>query len=1101
MRDKGWFVDSDFDELLLEPQSLLKQESLTTALEWLDAFKPTGPLDQQLNFHALIIALMDHAFRAAVMDVYSLGGQDALFQMNRMHRRKMKHQTWLPADVRGKEEKKLEHWRNVISGAQTLNTLPEPMLIDELQRRVRRLSHPSLAVARERAAAAAARPDPYDEARLREAETAIEAKVRDAKSRAATAETKAREAEAKADARAREAQAKANARVQEAEAKADARVREAESRAAAAGTKAPDAEARASAGEGKTLAGPSALESVAENSRDSHGTSGTKRKLSDGGFGAGSSSETREREPGDESGEQVLQRGGKQLKAERLEETIEEASGDLHTTDDGALPEGSTHASSPTVAEAASAPAMGSAMDAPGAALVGASEQPDPSPTDQSIRPEPNEPAASAGPIEMRPKSDMAVGTLRPTARKGVASAPDAQNSPDVWGGDVAPLLTLLHKGGAHKKGAGSDQDPSQMGVAQLLAFPIFSKSKKASNAAPGGPGGAGGSGAAAADAAGSEVAAKSKSHKKPMEVLLVMHRNGTLTGFSRAKPNAKAVSKALLPDGDASTDSCQGMRPGLALERLSGGGGKPLLPARSKEGDFRPSVTKIWRIDLMLVCVAGSFNAYHIPYDEVLKSGRGLYELEGEREQKPGKDNYHVRLQPATQLLLQSPWALLGLPCFDPTSYTQKTFKQRLPSAIVKEDLAQCVALHPRDLNLYAFALPGSRLLIKHLAFQEMHQEIGGDELEEAAQGPHGVSAAVSNEKLLPPALVFFSCSGKKLVWVKAVRTVRNDIEWVLETYVVPPAAVDPTSRYQDDKDALKKKREEDEKKDESWYDDHMENLRGNHLINDIAFSTSSLEHGHPFMAVARPPNTEEVKKRHQNKLFKEKAALLWDHCLQQWTINEGAVLCDAEWPPRQTGPAGATVAGARGMRCLLHLDWPPTDLAPESIDGAEPVTLPTDGLPLAGLPSDLSQGSHGRFWLVGTTEDIIHVLRSEDLSHVSSFRLTTQTHTTTGTGAGTGTGTGTTGSGGGRDGLGGSRPEPLGIESLAVLHPGLHAHTTQSEPSRQDTRTALAYSVLCAGFADGSVRQYSLCGLLKSYTTASGPPIESARAEASRR
>ena len=97
---------------------------------------------------------------------------------------------------------------------------------------------------------------------------------------------------------------------------------------------------------------------------------------------------------------------------------------------------------------------------------------------------------------------------------------------------------------------------------------------------------------------------------RRARQVLLVLHANGTLHGFSRCKPGLNFVSQM-----------CTDIKP-VQLQPLCAHGHalKPLLPARAREGaqeDFLPSCAAIGASKVVM-CVAGGLHMYEVTQENL---------------------------------------------------------------------------------------------------------------------------------------------------------------------------------------------------------------------------------------------------------------------------------------------------------------------------------------------------------------------------------------------------------------------------------------------------------------------------------------------------
>jgi hypothetical protein len=253
-------------------------------------------------------------------------------------------------------------------------------------------------------------------------------------------------------------------------------------------------------------------------------------------------------------------------------------------------------------------------------------------------------------------------------------------------------------------------------------------------------------------------------------------------------------------------------------------------------------------------------------------------------------------------------------------------------------------------------------------------------------------------------------------------------------------------------------------------WLVECRSNNRGSNLLASTPASTDKLE-SHPLAVLARPLSqleqqraTENVERQSDGRapaLLRERAALLWPGCVQLWTIADGAVRKDCEWRN-----------AAESARCIIHLDWAVVPTAGAAAGGGG-VRGGGAGGGGAGTSAEAGEAAL-RFWMIGTADDEVHLLRSDDLHPTSGggVRLDIKVRSA-------------------------EDPDeqpsqddrvrastPIGITSLAVIAPGTgdRGMTKQSLDRHPKTPSAMqGQSTLCVGFEDGSVRQYELEPLMR--------------------
>ena len=485
-----------------------------------------------------------------------------------------------------------------------------------------------------------------------------------------------------------------------------------------------------------------------------------------------------------------------------------------------------------------------------------------------------------------------------------------------------------------------------------------------------------------------------------PWEILLVLHRDGMLQVFGRKKP-----SNVIHNDEDR--------EPSRNLEYLGQPGDAPLLPAMDRDGAFLPLGTRL-SANHMVVCVAGQLNLYPSSFEN-LRTNNGLRELVESKDR--------IRSQ-----------------C--------REFGQRMPSEVSGDNgLVQCFAHHPLDQFLYAIALSDGRLIIKHMHIEDLYQTLGDEE----ALGSQ--TRAKETADAAPPALVFFSGTGHKLIWCKSTLTPQKTYKCLMRTFIIPNSILSPEKMYYDCepegpkredfpstqegvkefKKAKSEQRRAKQEATEKWRQDHIDAMRGDDLISSNSHSCDILDAGHPLAAVPRPHSAKERVERLKRETIKERAVLLWDKSAQLWVINGAAVEEEKSWNH-----------AAGGLTCVVHLDWPPCNLTGEPSEA----------------PATPSEEGACRYWLIGTKDNKVHILNSdgaEAMKHVGTADLAMVAPSAD-------------------ESVNESLP---GITSIAVVHPGVFDRT-ERQPPHTNHKSLLIHSLLCAGFSDGSVRQYNLSDIL---------------------
>ena len=121
-------------------------------------------------------------------------------------------------------------------------------------------------------------------------------------------------------------------------------------------------------------------------------------------------------------------------------------------------------------------------------------------------------------------------------------------------------------------------------------------------------------------------------------------------------------------------------------------------------------------------------------------------------------------------------------------------------------------------------------------------------------------------------------------------------------------------------------------------------------------------------------------------------------------------------------------------------------------------------------------------RYWLVGASDDQVHVLKSDGtdaLKHVGSVRLATANAPANAAGGAAASGAAASGAAAPAVALA-VAPSAVGISSLALLHPALIDQEPLNPRQPPEPTSILKKVALCAGFSDGSLRQYSVADLL---------------------
>ena len=472
------------------------------------------------------------------------------------------------------------------------------------------------------------------------------------------------------------------------------------------------------------------------------------------------------------------------------------------------------------------------------------------------------------------------------------------------------------------------------------------------------------------------------------MEVGLVLFTNGLILGFTRERPSD-------FRHGKAEPEELQSM---LMLKPLAKTGSAiaPTRPAGSmsseEELELLPSIKKLPNRDALVILSRGMLDAYSIGH-ELLTNPEGIK-----------------------------------------NDSTTLAFEQRMPEEV--RGKTQAVAVHPHDSNLYVVACRDGSVVVKNLALEDRFQTLG--------------KTAVASEGSATPTPaphLFFTSSGNMFVLCKTIDKSEFGQEPIvtLETYPVPENALVPSSRNRQrprneqpaqgaQKGAKKRLKEEEADTVTAWVKEQTVQNRGTRLLPPVPLNTLHLDgRDHPRVVLPVPLSPDDRRKADLGKEVREAALFLWPDALQLYAVAGDALRL------KQTSE------DLRGMRCILHLVWPPTAPGNASASGDAPAA-----------EHDASK----RYWLLGTASDELHLL-NEELKPTS---IAAHGKALPGAPAGV-------------------RLLPA-AQAAAETPLGIAALTLIGGPEKQEDVAPLAeHAGLCVGFDDGSVRQYRLVDVLHAF------------------
>ena len=244
--------------------------------------------------------------------------------------------------------------------------------------------------------------------------------------------------------------------------------------------------------------------------------------------------------------------------------------------------------------------------------------------------------------------------------------------------------------------------------------------------------------------------------------------------------------------------------------------------------------------------------------------------------------------------------------------------------------------------------------------------------------------------------------------------------------------------------KTSKEKKRKEREIVLQSWVIEQTQENRGTRMLGSSALNTLSLARGHPSLMMPVPLSEADSARVLQGKEVVETAIAMWANAIQIFAVAGKALSLQH------------TFDAVDGMRCLMHLTWPPPAVAAAPAAPTSP-------------PPTTPDVEARRYWLVGTARNEL-LLLNEELKPTS---ISCQ-----GKPSASGQPFGV------RLAFG---PKPTGPVSWNTVDvngapPGITALSTVVE--KNDKVVALPeHAALVVGFEDGSVRQYKLEEILRSF------------------